>query len=268
MENLVFLKLGGSLITDKTRAHTHRPEVLSRLSEEIAAIRQQQPDLRLVLGHGSGSFGHIAASRYATQDGVSGAEGWAGFAEVWREARALNQLVLEALQAANLPVIAFPPSACAISRGKSILVWHTGPIQAALDAGLLPLVYGDVAFDQELGGTILSTEDVFYYLALILQPQRIFLAGIEEGVWEDYPANQRLIEIITPRSFPHLVSALGGSSAKDVTGGMLHKVKRAVDLVQAVPGLETLIFSGTRPGAVRRALAGEVLGTRIANETI
>jgi len=35
---LTFLKLGGSLITDKTQPRTPRPEVLARLMAEIAAV--------------------------------------------------------------------------------------------------------------------------------------------------------------------------------------------------------------------------------------
>ena len=41
--SFVFLKLGGSLITDKTRPHTPRLEVLRRLAGEVAAARQRFP---------------------------------------------------------------------------------------------------------------------------------------------------------------------------------------------------------------------------------
>ena len=80
--NLIFLKLGGSLITDKSNAHTARPDVLRRLAAEILTALDAQPDLRLVIGHGSGSFGHIPAHRYHTRVGVRTASEWAGFIEV------------------------------------------------------------------------------------------------------------------------------------------------------------------------------------------
>jgi isopentenyl phosphate kinase len=41
IRKLHFLKLGGSLITDKNQAHTHRPETLNRLAEEIAQPAQK-----------------------------------------------------------------------------------------------------------------------------------------------------------------------------------------------------------------------------------
>ena len=60
---LTFLKLGGSLITDKDSPHTARPEILRRLAEEIAAARQHNPAMQLIIGHGSGSFGHMPAKK-------------------------------------------------------------------------------------------------------------------------------------------------------------------------------------------------------------
>src|SRR5690606_3643969 len=103
MTKLIFLKLGGSLITDKTAEEQLRPDVLARLAEEIATARAVQPDLRLVVGHGSGSFGHVAAARYDTRAGVRGPEAWAGFAEVSASAARLNRLVGDALLAASVP---------------------------------------------------------------------------------------------------------------------------------------------------------------------
>ena len=35
----------------------------------------------LVIGHGSGSFGHYMASKYGTRKGVDGPDQWAGFAK-------------------------------------------------------------------------------------------------------------------------------------------------------------------------------------------
>ena len=72
----IFLKLGGSLITDKTQVETVRADVLTRLAAEIAQARRENTALRLVLGHGSGSFGHVAAARRGTRQGVADAEDW------------------------------------------------------------------------------------------------------------------------------------------------------------------------------------------------
>ncbi|MCU0484996.1 MAG: isopentenyl phosphate kinase [Anaerolineales bacterium] len=263
MSGLVFLKLGGSLITEKHRAHTARRQVIARLAQEIAQARQANPHLRLLLGHGSGSFGHVAAHRYATRQGVTTPEQWRGFAEVWKAAAALDQLVVDALHAAGLPALALPASAAVTARDGQVHQWDVTPLASALRAGLLPVIYGDVIFDEVRGGTILSTEDLFAYLAPRLEPQRILLAGLEPGVWADYPACSRLVDVITPQSYAGIAAAVVGSAAVDVTGGMASKLSQALNLVIQQPGLEVLIFSGETPGAVQHALSGGVVGTRI-----
>lgn len=258
-----FLKLGGSLITDKNRPRTARSETLARLSGEVASAVQHNPGLRLVLGHGSGSFGHVTANRHGTRQGVRTSQEWLGFAEVWRDAAALNHIVLAALHAAGLPAISFPPSASVTSQDGVVAAWDLRPLRSALRAGLLPVIFGDVVFDTVRGGTILSTEDLFDHLARQLHPGRLLLAGIEPGVWADFPACTRLVPEITPDNVDEIARALGGSAATDVTGGMASKVWEMLELVQAIPSLEVLIFSGEEPGLVRAALEGNPVGTVI-----
>jgi len=261
--NLVFLKLGGSLITVKEQPHTPRLEVIERLANEIAEARAQDPGLLILLGHGSGSFGHVPASKYKTHQGVQSTEEWVGFIEVWRQAAELNQLVLRACEGAKLPALALAPSAMVLACRGTVASWNPEPILLALKERLIPVIYGDAVFDIELGGTILSTEELFAHLVGHIQPSRLLFAGNELGVWADYPEKTKLLPEITPGSFPQIKAGLSGSAATDVTGGMADKVNQIVSLVKIFPDLRASIFSGEVPGDVRRALLGENLGTQI-----
>ena len=89
-DQLVFLKLGGSLITDKHTPRSARREVINRIAQEITNALQTNPELQIVLGHGSGSFGHTSGKKHGTIDGVDSLEGWLGFAVVWHDASLLN----------------------------------------------------------------------------------------------------------------------------------------------------------------------------------
>lgn len=255
MTDLVFLKLGGSLITDKTRRQTARSDTIARLAREVAEALAQRPALRLLIGHGAGSFGHIEAKQYGTRGGVYTIEGWRGYAEVAEVAARLNRMVLDALRAGGVPALAFQPSASAIARDTEIVQMAVEPIRSALEHGLVPLVHGDVAIDTARGGTIISTEDIFRYLARQLHPATILLAGIERGVHADYPDGEIFAEI-TPSVFPDVQTALRGSQAPDVTGGMESKVRAMLSLTEAHPGMDMWVFSGEAPGLVRRALTG------------
>lgn len=266
--DVIYLKLGGSLITDKRRAETVRADVLARLAQELAAVRAAAPDLRLVIGHGSGSFGHVMARRYGTRDGVATPEQWYGFAAVSDAAARLNRMVTGALLAAGLPVWSLQPGV-ALRCANGVVV--DGPLPAvrrALDAGLIPLVYGDAVLDDLRGGTIAGTEEIFAWLCAGLPPARMVLAGEVDGIFTADPQlhpDARPVPAVTPATLDAIVHGLGASHGVDVTGGMSAKVQQALALVQRFPQLEVVLCSGLEPGAVAAALLGVARtgGTRI-----
>jgi isopentenyl phosphate kinase len=137
-------------------------------------------------------------------------------------------------------------------------------IEVALEKGILPVVHGDVIFDRTKGGTILSTEELFEHLARELRPQRILLAGLEEGVWANFPARRHKVQKVTRESFNEISSSTGKATGADVTGGMESKVRQMFELAETVPGLSIQIFSGESPDNLHKALLGEILGTIIA----
>ena len=258
---MIFLKLGGSLITHKDTPETAREEVVRRLAEEIRRALGERPDLRLLIGHGSGSFGHSVAARFGTHRGAETPAEWAGFSEVWAVANRLHRLVVDELRRAGLPAMGFPPSASAVSEDGALIALSVEPIERALREGLIPVVAGDVAFDRVRGTTILSTERVFGYLAPRLQPERLLLAGIEAGVFADYPAKTRVMATLTRQDLAAV--QVGAAAAPDVTGGMGDKVRQALELVAALPQMEALIFSAEEPGLLQAALLGQSPGTRL-----
>jgi isopentenyl phosphate kinase len=251
---LQFVKFGGSLITDKTRAYTARRETIRRLAEEVRRSLDAEPGLRLLLGHGSGSFGHWAAEPYGTRKGVRTPREWRGYAEVGAAAGRLNRIVTDTFLEAGVPVLSVQPSASARCRDGELVTLDMHPIKGALNHGLVPLVYGDVALDEVRGGTIASTEDLFVYLADELEPDRILLLSRVPGVLD---ADDAVIPQITPASLPRLREMLSGSEAVDVTGGMADKVERMVELVARHPRTMVRILTGTEPGLLTRCLVDE-----------
>ncbi|MCA9939882.1 MAG: hypothetical protein KC418_14670, partial [Anaerolineales bacterium] len=169
-------------------------------------------------------------------------------------------LVILALVDAGIPAIPFPPSASTHCRDGRILSLAAAPVRRALDAGLLPVVYGDVAFDDVRGGTIVSTEEVMGYLATYLEPRRFLLAGEVPGVLD---AQGNVVPVITPANVDDLRAALGGSRGTDVTGGMASKVQEMLDLTQRISGLSVRIFSGLEPGLLQGVLLDHIMAGTI-----
>ena len=200
---VIFLKLGGSLITDKDQPYTVEKSTLIRISSEIHLFLQHNPGMRMIIGHGSGSFGHTSAAKYHTRQGVKTPEEWGGFQKVCFDARSLDQIVLQNLQSAGVPAISFPPSTQVICKNHEIKSWDLSFIQRSLDNGLIPLIFGDTVLDDGIGGTILSTEDLFIHLTRHIPPRQI-LSGRDRGRSVGRLSSQREVDPQNhPSQLPH-----------------------------------------------------------------
>jgi isopentenyl phosphate kinase len=253
----VFVKLGGSVITNKQRPSTPRPDLIKRLAAELKCALEARPDLQVVLGHGSGSFGHVVGARYGVRQGIADGQSWWGYAATGAAAAQLNRIVADTFLAAEVPVLTVQPSASACCREGRLVELDVRPIREALRHGLVPLVYGDVALDEKRGCTIVSTEQVFAFLARHLRPARMVLVGEVGGVYDDDPlANRNAARIprITPATLYGLEAQLGSSHGVDVTGGMLAKVREMIDLVAQGGTKRVHLISGRCEGALTRAL--------------
>lgn len=257
MNDLIFLKLGGSLITDKGSPQTARQRLIGRAAQEIKEALDETSGLSLVIGHGSGSFGHSPARRYGIQAGLTTSDDWWGYAETGAVAARLNRLVTDELLAHAIPVLSLQPSASALCQDGELVHLETAPVIEALERRLVPVVYGDVSFDTVRGSAIISTEQIFAYLSPYLNPKRIVLAGQVEGVFTGDPLQDpevRLLRDISVSSFPEVEKLLTGSHGIDVTGGMLTKVRTMCRLIEAQPGLTVHFISGEREGLIKKAL--------------
>nr|MBN1228779.1 hypothetical protein [Anaerolineae bacterium] len=131
-------------------------------------------------------------------------------------------------------------------------------IAKALHSEIVPVVYGDVAIDRAIGGTIVSTEDLFQYIANTIQPDRILLAGNYAGV---YDAEGEVIPLITEDNYPTLQEVIGRSCAVDVTGGMIAKVDTMLHMSRRLGGVDIQILSGVEPGSILAALCNPEIQT-------
>ncbi|MBN1220946.1 MAG: isopentenyl phosphate kinase family protein [Anaerolineae bacterium] len=262
MSELVLLKLGGSVITDKTQPFTARTGVIEQLAREIKnALDERCGELQLIIGHGSGSFGHEVAARYQTHRGAVGPDSWPGFAEVAAVAAELNHLVMKILRQTGIPAIKFQPSASTRTRGEQLMYFETHPIKEVLQHGLVPVIYGDVSVDANQGMSIVSTEKLFDNLARELSPSRIVLVGQVDGVYDQDPRQHpeaELIPDIDRSNWGEIEARLGGSHGVDVTGGMFTKVREMYRLTLAMPPMQALIISA-KPGNVEAVLKGQMV---------
>jgi isopentenyl phosphate kinase len=192
--DLVLVKLGGSLITDKDKPYTARVEIMAQLVEQVSLIKHENPNLKLIIGNGAGSFAHQSAKKYNTINGFSCNEEKLGFCLVHKDALDLNFLLANLFLQAGLPVISLPPLTMITTHNKELVKSNFSVIENSLQADLIPLVFGDVVLDQAISGTILSTDTILAELAKYFYLQGKFkvrlinvgnYAGVYGSRWTD-----------------------------------------------------------------------------------
>jgi isopentenyl phosphate kinase len=274
---MFLLKLGGSLLTDKSVSEGLRREELQRIVLEIQQVLVDG-SRRVLVGHGSGSFGHVVAERFQAHLGKMGAradEWQTGFALVARSAAKLNAIVLDALVSSGLPCVAFPPRSSVVCADGVATAMRdfAAAVRLALDNGIVPLVNGDCVADSVRGCTILSTEAVFAGLlddAVFAadgdgEPWWILCAGETNGV---LAKNGDTVPVITEANFDSLDALTSASRGADVSGAMRGKVRWLLDLVARHRRVQALIFNGLTPGNISLALRAPQavpLATRIVS---
>ena len=266
--SVTLVKLGGSLITKKRVPDTARPDVIAALAAQLEAAARG--GAALIVGHGSGSFGHTAAIRA----GITGVAGSveplalppdpAGISRVQAKASELHRIVVNALLRAGARPFSIAPSAVATATAGAITRVSCDTVEAALEGGLMPVVYGDVVLDPGGRASIVSTESVLVALAGELRRsgrivRRCLWLGDTDGV---LGPGGGVVAQVPARAPNDVLAAVGASIAPDVTGGMRHRVETA--LVLARSGIPSWIGNGRRPAALQRLLADEhVPGTEV-----
>lgn len=254
--SLIILKIGGSVITEKSSISRAREAEIDRIMHEIAAFRKDS-DSQLILVHGAGSFGHPQAMKYRLNEGFDAQGAYLTHASV----KLLNSRVVESLNNAGVHALPVHPlSSCLLENGK-LIDFQFGQIKVMLEKGIVPVLHGDVVMDRIKGASVLSGDRIIPYLALSLKASKIGVGSDVDGVLDEKEA---VIRKITPFSFMDMKKSIKGSGSIDVTGGMLGKVSELLEL--ASKGVESRIFNASRKGMVSRFLYGEDVGTLIADK--
>lgn len=261
---VILLKLGGSVITDKSKPYTARAENIKQIVSEVKQALHTDPDLRIILGHGAGSFAHQSAKKYNTIDGFTTSEERFGATVVRYDVMQLNTILIKECIGQQIPVFSLQPSAFIMSENKKPAPFSVDILLELLKKNIIPCVFGDVIVDTQLGSTIYSTDTIFALLAekLIqedIEIDKIIHAGNYDGVLD---VQGNVISEITPRTFDEMKEGVSSSHSVDVTGGMLKKVEESLKLTKM--DITSVIIRGNKESNIIRALTTtDHIGTSI-----
>ncbi|MCU0644937.1 MAG: isopentenyl phosphate kinase [bacterium] len=254
MKKRVIVKIGGSFITDKKQPESLQEDRVRTIAREIVAA-VGSGKVSLLLTHGAGSYGHIAAKEYQAQNGSHPHFGWQAFYQIRQDMTKMNLRILQLCAEEGLFPITVQPSAIAMARNGKLSFMDTRNIRFLLDSDQIPLIHGDIVLDEKLDFTIASTEDQIQKLSDYIFFHRIVLISDVPGVFD---AEGKVIREINRTNFSQIIDHLGGSAGLDVTGGMRSKVEQIFRLVQDNPATQAFIIAGDlEPGMIARTIAGD-----------
>lgn len=247
---LAVVKIGGSVLTDKSKPYTLREDNLDILASKVRSLYYQKTQLILV--HGGGSFGHPTAAKYSLSEGGLTAEKVFGFAETRYWMSYLNLRVIEKLLSVGVPATSVQTSTVASNENGSLKHLDSGRVKMLLERGIVPVLYGDAVVDTTWGFSILSGDDIALRLALELRADVLVYVMGSGGVYSAPPgrAGSTLLRELRPSRMPQI-----GEGGLDVTGGLRHKLDCAFEAARngirvAIGGLaylEDMVFGKEAP---------------------
>lgn len=259
MKPLYILKIGGSVATYKNRSgFSVRKSLLKKIAKSIKEA-QKKEKFDLVLIHGAGAAGHQLARKYRLQKGTGKNEKKQHGAFLSRFTnQKLNVAVAESLYRGGLKIVSVHTASAIVQKNKKIFHCDFGIIKKSLTEEFIPLLYGEMVFDEELGMSICSGDAIAAYLTKKLGAKKIFFASDTEGIFDKDPhlfKNARLAEKISLKDIEKKIK-LSESHNVDVTGGMSGKIKNLKFVIgNQVEAVE--IFNGLKMENYKKVFLGE-----------
>ena len=279
LKPIVLIKLGGSIITDKSRENTMNFRVLRDLIRQIGQAREffqhemhDNPDheMRFLIGHGQGSYAHIPAKKYGTMHGYTDSLGRLGAAITQDKAQEANRIVVREMLNQELPAMSWYMNNTILTKNRKPVEVFLEVLVEYLQRGIIPVTGGDVLADLKMNSTIWSTEEGLSHLALALKKRGFKVLRIIHATETDGFLDQKknCIPTITPKNWPTVQSALYTTKGlADVTGGMQLKVEESLALAKR--GIESYLISGLKKNNLYHAILDqEWMGTRVTNESL
>nr|MDO8097752.1 isopentenyl phosphate kinase [Candidatus Njordarchaeota archaeon] len=276
----ILLKLGGSVVTHKgARSFPLNPnemwnnatsfiniKAIKKISSEI---KECLPDLGyLIIVHGAGVFGHFPVSRFLKSDANHQVlVGW----PLTLYSVGLENLILQNhMLGEGIPVVSVPPrSLFTVTVRDADRPWVG--VDASFDCTIvrrllkhyIPVLFGDLVFDQKGDPAVLSGDTILYLCARELKDVNLVVAGTDvQGIFTDDPKqnpNAHLIKKVTLSGQGEI--SLKEGSYRDVDGGMSRKLKELTSIAKL--GIPSMVIDASKEGNISKALRGEQVGTLI-----
>lgn len=250
----IVIKIGGSVITEKTIPYKPRTKTIGRLAKEIRSILSHYS---MGIVHGGGSFGHYSVKEVLEEYGVLD---YRGYYHVTWSMDILNRLVLDKLVEAKVPAVSIPPrSICYYECTTNTYKCNMDTVARLTNKGLSPLLYGDlVTVKGECNPKVLSGDVIVYQMAEAIGAERVIFMVRAPGIYVEEDGKRFIIRRVPLESIDRVIEkakrAQADSGYVDVTSGIIGKLEAIKKGMGETRVSETIILPGEPPGALHEYL--------------
>jgi len=260
-EDLIVLKLGGSLLTDKSTPYKLREKVIKAVAAEIKECIDLGLIKSLVIVHGVGSFGHPPVLKYNLHKGFRNKDQLISMSKTQQIVNELRKAIAITFIEEKVPINLMHASSMIVG-DKMMIVDHAfTSLEGFLSLGMIPLIGGDMMYDNSMGFSVGSGDQLAVVLSRVLHAKKLLFATDVSGVFDKDPKleeHAQLLKEININEIEQLFSNQNETAKTDASGKMRGKIISLVSIKDQIQeGLEVVIFSMNKKGVLKSYLEGQ-----------
>jgi isopentenyl phosphate kinase len=259
--DLIIIKLGGSVITFKEKPLTPNYPTIEKMANIVKQLRKRY---KIIIVHGGGSFGHYWSLKYDmhTQPFTYQDE---GVSRVRESMIKLNHIIVEKFISCGLKPFCIHASSFVFNNlpcKERVL----DMVEMIENNNILPITYGDVIHTSKGNFSILSGDTLMNILSVNLNPKFSIFTTNVDGIYATLKNGNLLSNIIINENNELLTTTDNkiefSNMSFDVTGGMKRKISESINIVQS--GIPVYLINGLYPERMIDIInGGDFIGTSI-----
>jgi isopentenyl phosphate kinase len=260
--NLVIIKLGGSVITYKDKPLTPNYLAIEKMANIIKELKKHN---KIIIVHGGGSFGHYWSIKYDMHT-LPSAYSDEGVSRVRESMIKLNSIIVEKFIAINLKPFSINASSFVFNN-----LHCREQIMDMMDMiknnDLIPITYGDVIHTSGGNFSILSGDTLMNILSVNLKPRFSIFTTNVDGIYDNIINGNVVPKILINKNKDLLTNNADtkiefSNMLFDVTGGMKRKISESINIVNE--GVPVYLINGFYPERMIDIINGsDFFGTSI-----
>ena len=260
--NLLVIKLGGSVITFKDKPLTPNYQSIYKIANIIKELKKT---FKIIIVHGGGSFGHYWSVKYDMHT-IPAAYSDEGVAKVRESMLKLNSIIVEQFIALDIKPFSIQASS---------FVFNNLPCNNRIFDiakmikynNLTPITYGDVIYTSNGNFSILSGDSLMKIISKVLKPKLSIFTTNVDGIYDNVINGNLVSKILLDKDKNLLTNTFDNKiqfseMMFDVTGGMKRKISESIDIVNL--GIPVYLINGFYPERMLNVVNGnDFIGTTI-----